>query len=59
MRVYVNEVVGGTVVSIVSGREVIFTRNYFDWTSAQVWDMIEIDWEGPDNYAEGMINPFG
>jgi hypothetical protein len=55
MKVYVNQVQGGCVVEIVSGRSVLFSRNYFDWTSDEVWDYILLDCEGESNYIETML----
>jgi hypothetical protein len=55
MKVYVNQVEGGCVMSIVSGRNVLVSRNYFDWTADQVWDYILLDCGGESNYIETML----
>lgn len=55
MKVYVNQVDGGCVMSIVSGRGVVFTRNYFGWTDTEVWDYILTDCGGEEFYIETML----
>jgi hypothetical protein len=43
------------IVKVFSGRGMIFSRNYWDTNTNEVWDIILLDFGGESEWLEAML----
>jgi hypothetical protein len=56
MQVTVAQHGNDVLVKVFSGREMIFSRNYWDTNTDEVWQIILVDFGGESEWLEAMLD---